>query len=222
MSSRLLGACAVGLALIAAACTDATAPPVQSAAAAKVSTVENTVPEQVFGRVHGGGHIREAAWDISFAGQIRGTGTDRVYVTWADADRWLSRTPVGEWVIQFHSVPDPEFSGTTFKSTRFLDVTFTLRRAPTSRCVSGSAFTVEGSLDGEPGWVAWVVVADAGQKAEKDALDSFRVVLWRPGTHPDQGAIAFDTFLALTANATCLGAKKIDLASGNLKVDVSF
>jgi hypothetical protein len=125
-------------------------------------------------------------------------------------------------VIQFHSVPDPEFSGTTFKSSRFLDVSFTLKQVPTARCVSSSAFTVEGSLDGEPGWVAWVVVAEAGQQAEKNALDSFRVVLWRPGTHPDQGAIAFDTFLALTANATCLGAKKIDLASGNLKVDVSF
>ena len=81
---------------------------------------------------------------------------------------------------------------------------------------------MEGSLDGESGWVAWVSVADAGRKSEKDALDSFRVALWRPGTHPDQGAIAFDTYVALTSNATCLGGRKTDLASGNLKVDLSF
>jgi hypothetical protein len=143
-------------------------------------------------------------------------------VTWADADRWLSHSPVGEWVIHFHSVPDPELSGTTFKSSRFLDATFTLKRVPTSRCTSQSAFTVEGNLDGEPGWVAWVAVADAGHKSDKDALDSFRVALWPPGAHPDQNAKAFDTYVALTANATCLGGRKIDLASGNVKVDVSF
>ena len=143
-------------------------------------------------------------------------------MAWADADRWDSFDPVGEWVIQFHRVPDPDFSGTTFKSDSFLDAWFTLKRVPTSRCVSQSGFTVEGSLDGEPGWVAWVVAADAGHKAEKGAFDSFRVVLWAPGTHPDQSAIAFDTYVALTANATCLGGKKIDLTSGNVKVDLSF
>ena len=222
MSSRLLGHGFLFLALTSAACTDTTTAPVHPASEARVSTVESAVPEQVFGRLNGGGHIRVADWDISFAGQLRGTGTDRTYVTWADADRWLSHDPVGEWVIQFHRVPDIELTGTTFKSNRFLDANFTLKRIPTSRCVSSSAFTVEGSLDGEPGWVAWVVVADAGQRSEKDALDSFRVALWAPGTHPDQNAIAFDTYVELTANATCLGGKKIDLASGNLKVDVLF
>ena len=221
MSFRLLGVSAALLALTAA-CTDTITPVVTPAASTPVSTLETTVPVQAFGQVSGGGHIREGTWDISFAGQVRGLGTEWIYVPWADADRWFSYDPVGEWVIQFHSVPDLELSGTTFKSEGFLDASFTLKRVPTARCVSSSAFTVEGSLDGEPGWVAWVAVADAGHKADKDALDSFRVALWAPGTHPDQNAIAFDTYQALTPNATCLGGRKIDLASGNLKVDLSF
>jgi hypothetical protein len=228
MYSRLLGNIPVYMAVLIllpllTGCDSHSAPILDPVALrSSVTTQETTPPETVYGRVSGGGHVREGMWDISFAGQVRALGTEHNYVSWADADRWTSYDPKGQWVIQFHSVSAPALSGGTFKSTEFLDATFSLKRQPTSACVSATTFTAVGRFNGEPGWTVWVRMADAGHRAEKGAYDSFRVAVWAPGDHPDSNLKAFDTFEGMTANATCLGGKKRDLASGNLKIDLKF
>lgn len=222
MSARYLGSAVLLAGILTIACGEETATPTAPPLASARVSIPDPPPETVYGWITGGGHVIEGEWDISFAGQVRSLGTEWSYVAWADADRWNSYAPEGEWVVRFHSVPVPEISGKTFKSTGFLDASVAWKRAPTERCTSRYVFTVEGQLDGEPGWVAWIVMADAGHRAERGARDSFRIALWAPGDHPDSEKVLFDTFDAMTANATCLGGKKRDLANGNITVHLTF
>lgn len=223
MAIRIAGVGALCLGLMVAACgEDITRPAVPPTAAAVTAVTSAEIPPEVRGRLTAGGHIRAGEWDLSFAGVVRGLAPYYGYVEWADADRWTTDQPQGQWVMQLHRLPDPELSGTTFKSTGFLDASFALKREPTSRCVSRAFFTVEGTLDGEPGWIAWIVVADAGNRAEPGALDSFRMALWPPGAHPDSELKAMDTSIDFTPNATCLGGAKRDLAAGNVRISFDF
>lgn len=216
-----LGVLCLGLAL--AGCGEGVTPPdTPDVGAAMASVTATDVPEEVFGRLTGGGHIRAGDWDLSFAGVVHGPASDWAYVEWADADSWTTLEPKGQWTVQLHRLPNPELSGRTFRSTAFLDATFAVKRAPTSRCTSRAYFTVEGTLDGEPGWIAWMVMADAGNQAERGALDSFRMALWPPGAHPDAALKAMDTVGDFPGNATCLGGQKRDLAGGNLRIDIGF
>ena len=221
MSARRHGSAVLVLGILATACADSGPTPTQPPTSAATATVPSPPPETAYGWVTAGGHLRDGPWDLSFAGQVRALGTEWSYVQWSDADRWDSYAPRGHWVVQFHNVPDPGLTGKTFRSTDVLDAAFALKRVPTTRCLSRYIFTVEGRLDGEPGWRAWIVMADAGHRAEHDAADSFRMALWAPGDHP-LGPTAFDTFDAMSANATCLGGTKRNLASGNVSIHLRF
>lgn len=223
MLLRIAGLGVLCLGLTVAACGDDITPPEAPPAAADVTpAVSGAIPEQVFARLTGGGHIREGEWDLSFAGVVRALASDWAYVEWADADSWTTLEPGGEWVMQIHRVPDAGLSGRTFRSTGFLDATFAVKRSPLPACVSRAYFTVEGTLDGEPGWIAWVVVADVGHRAPPGAADSFRMALWPPGAHPDAALKAMDTSWDFTPDATCLGGAKREMAGGNLRIFVGY
>lgn len=218
-----LGVPCLGLALALVACGDGlTSPGVPPVAPDLTVVTLSDIPDEVYGRLTGGGHIRAGDWDLSFAGVVQGVAGDRFYVEWADADRWITYEPRGEWVVQLHRVPHPELTGRTFKATRFLEARYTLKREPLPACVSRANFTVEGTLDGEPGWVAWLVMADAGHQTGGAGFDSFRMALWPPGTHPEGALIAMDTWNDFAPDATCLGGRKRNLASGNLRVFIGY
>lgn len=221
MSARRKGSAVLILGMLVAVCTDDAPTPTQPPVSSAFATVPSPPPATAYGWVTGGGHLRDGPWDMSFAGQVRAEGTEWSYVAWADADRWVSYAPQGHWIVQFHSASNAALSGKTFRSTGFLDASFAQKRVPTSRCLSRYIFTVEGTLDGEPGWVAWIAMADAGHRAERGAPDSFRMALWAPGDHPG-GPKVLDTFDAMTPNATCLGGKKRNLANGNLSIHLRF
>lgn len=222
MDSRIPGLGILGLGLMIAACGDGITPPaIPPSASAPVAQLDE-IPAEVHGRMTGGGHIRTETWDIGFAGVVRGLASEWTYIAWADADRWTTYEPSGEWVMQFHRLPDPALTGKTFKSTGFLDASFARKRAPTPMCDSRATFTVEGTLDGDPGWIAWVVLADAGNRSQPGARDSFRMALWPPGGHPVPEEKVLDTSDVFPADASCMGGMKRDLSAGNVRVSIGW
>jgi hypothetical protein len=181
----------------------------------------NTVPEIAFGRASGGGQMKEDNWKISFGGQVRGEG--ELEPTPRSQKRWMSLSPTGQWVIQFHNVSEPRVSSATFTSTRVMDFWFSLPETLDTDCVGSMAITVEGRLNGEPGWVVWFRATDVGKNKSTDVYDTARAVIWAPGDHPDGALITYDSDAAdFPRETTCSGPKRTGLDSGNIKIDVSY
>ena len=225
MRSLLLSTTAVFLPVLALGCHDEVTQPPDPAANMGVAIPTNTIPATAFGRVSGGGQMNEGHWKISFAGQAGGEG-DLAPTPWSQ-QRWMSLSPTGQWVIQFHNVSEPRVSGATFKSTRVMDFWFSLPETLDTDCVGSMAITVEGRLNGEPGWVLWFRASDVGKNKRMgqstDVLDTVRAVIWAPGDHPDGALIAYDSDADdFPRETTCSGPKRTGLDSGNIKISVSY
>jgi hypothetical protein len=185
----------------------------------------SAVPLTARGRVSGGGQIREDDWRVSFAGQATGQGS-HAPTPWSQR-RWMSVNPRGQWVIRFHNVSEPQISGATFKSTRIVDFWFSEPANPESDCLASMAITVEGSLDGEPGWMVWFRANDLGSNsasgAEKDIMDTARPVIWAPGGHPDPAQIVYDSDWGdFPRESTCSGQKPTGMDTGNMRIQIWY
>ncbi|NNK62843.1 MAG: hypothetical protein HKO98_06490 [Gemmatimonadetes bacterium] len=187
------------------ACTDSSVDPVQPpldtevAAAPTGPTVVGTV-----GRVTGGGHVRNGPWRVSFAGVVEAA---------EGREAETGRTTV---VAHFHEVSIPAVSGRTFKARRVIAINFVLPDDP-RRCHAAVFANMEGTLDGEPGWVMVYRANDGGPG--KDRVDTVRLSLFDPG-----GTEAYD----MTGNpgadfpreSVCVGLGRANLTGGNLTIHV--
>jgi hypothetical protein len=175
---------------------------------------DDGIPETVFGRVSGGGQIRNDGWKVSFAGQLRGLATHTPNER--PSDRWDGSSPKGQWVVQFHNVSFPEISGGTFKSTSIESVVFFRPSVPVPNCVAATTVTALGRFNGEPGWTMALRAADVGQEASSEELDRVRITLSYPGG-PD-----YDTEFSgdFPLEGGCIGPHKTRVDAGNVKVRI--
>jgi len=172
------------------------------------------IPETVYGRVSGGGQIRNDGWKVSFAGQLRGLATHTPNER--PSDRWDGSSPKGQWVVQFHNVSFPEISGGTFKSTSIESVVFFRPSVPVPNCVAATTVTALGRFNAEPGWTMAFRAADVGQGARSEELDKVRISLSYPGG-PDYDTEASGDF---PLEGSCLGPHKTGVDAGNVKVRI--
>lgn len=188
-------------ALLPLACSDSGADPTRPAvdpefAAAPAGPV---VPGPV-GRLNGGGHVRAGPWHVSFGGLIEAAEGDE------------AATGRTTFVAQFHQVSIPAVSGRTFKAHRVIGINFVLPGDPTN-CHAAVFTNVEGTLDGEPGWVLLVRASDGGPG--KDGTDTIRLLLFDPG-----GAEVYDMTgdpgADFPRESYCVGLGRANLTGGNL------
>jgi hypothetical protein len=115
-----------------------------------------------------------------------------------------------------------EFVGKTFVSTGIRGLGFAPSDNP-AECIARSNMVAEGTLDGEPGYVARVLAADAG-KIGGGAFDTFRVVIYDA-----EGTPLYDSTTSnperpggdFPAVANCAGGSRARLDSGNVKIWLS-
>jgi len=113
------------------------------------------------GRIVVGGQIREGPWKISFGGHTDiGTGGE----------------VRGNFRANFHSVSVPAISGRKFVATEIVGLGFAPSDNPAA-CIARSNWVMVGTLDGEPGFRARVLAADAG-RIGGGAFDDFRLVIY--------------------------------------------
>jgi len=156
------------------------------------------------GRVNGGGHIQEAARDVSLAGQAKVLGGEPIGI-WAGGIQFDD--VAGHWVIQLHEVSYSHLVGTSFRSTRVQRLQF-FENAGETDCTAGVRVHLEGLLDGAAGWTALVVVVGGSNEAD----DTVRLRIWGPaGEH-------YDSASDFSSEATCAGSVRTRLDSGNLTV----
>ena len=156
------------------------------------------------GRLVVGGQIREGEWKISIVGHTD-IGTDGEVR--------------GRWQTKFHSVSIPEFVGTTFVSTRIRGLGFAPSDNP-AECIARSNMVVEGTLDGEPGYLLRVLAADAG-KIGGGAFDTIRIVIY-----DSDETVLYDSTTSnperpggdFPAVANCAGSTRAELDDGNVKI----
>ena len=172
------------------------------------------IPETVYGRVSGGGQIRDDGWKVSFAGQARGLATHAPSPRLDN--RWEGLNPKGQWVVQFHNVSFPEISGGTFKSTSIESVVFARRAVPEPNCVAATVVTALGRFNGEPGWTMVFRATDVGQRARSEELDKVRIGLSYPGGPDYDSEVSTDFPL----EGSCLGPHKTGVDAGNVKVRI--
>jgi hypothetical protein len=199
---RWLGLTLAALALLSVSgCNDSPTAPDQEASFDKAFAGHSA------GRLVVGGQVREGEWRISFSGHID-IGTDG--------------ETRGRWQTKFHSVSVAEFVGKTFVSTGIRGLGFAPSDNP-AECIARSNMVAEGTLDGEPGYVARVLAADAG-KIGGGAFDTFRVVIYDA-----EGTPLYDSTTSnperpggdFPAVANCAGGSRARLDSGNVKIWLS-
>ncbi len=156
-------------------------------------------------RLSGGGHIREGAWDISFAGQL----------TAVAGDPDLPRD--GKLVVQFHRVSVEDVSGGTFRATSIDAVNFALPGDPT-RCIAAAFVSLTGTFDGVPGWTLTFRSSDGGNGESALAPDTARFTLYDPS-----GLLVYDSAVGgpggdFPRESDCVGQGRTNLDNGNLKI----
>jgi len=156
------------------------------------------------GRLVIGGQLREGDWKISFSGHAD-VSTDGEFR--------------GRLQAQFHSVSIPEVSGKKFVSTEIIGLGFRATDNPAA-CIARANFYVAGTLDGEPGYFARVLAADAGNIGG-EAFDDFRIVIYDSSSeamydssdlNPERPGGDFPSV------SNCAGGSRAELDSGNVKI----
>lgn len=226
MSRRLLVGmfATIGLSLTLACNADLTEPEQSSPltkTAPAASAAENGIPLTVYGRLNGGGQIREGDWKIGFAAWARGRGM-HAPTQWTDY-RWEGAEASGHVEVRFHQVSVAAVSGGRFRSTSIDRIVFVGREAPTETCRGAGGIVATGRFNGEPGWSLALFFSDAGNPRSSGVADRVRITLDNPsGTliyyavdhpAPDWHPPGED----FPMEGACLGPFRTGLDAGNLK-----
>lgn len=156
------------------------------------------------GRMVVGGQLREGEWKISIVGHTDISTDGEVR---------------GRWQAKFHSVSIPEFVGKTFVSTRIRGLGFAPSDNP-AECISRSNTVIEGTLDGEPGYLLRVLAADAG-KIGGGAFDTIRIVIYNEEETPLYDSTTSNPERPggdFPAVSNCAGGGRAELTDGNVKI----
>lgn len=189
----LVGAIALPAALLALGC-DST--PAGLEDGTTVSTAHKSIDGNDATSINGGGHIRDGDFDVSFAGKVEDLG---------------GGTFDGDWVVQFHSVSNPDVSGGTFEATSVEKMNFIDGDDPS--CDAAMNMTLQGTFNGESGWSIIFRAGDAGHTTSNDLDDTARVELSHSGSK------VYDTSAGDFADeSNCVGTNRSGLDAGNLKI----
>ncbi len=196
---RWLGLTLTTLALLSVpGCNDSPTAPDEEASFDKAYAAHSS------GRLVVGGQLREGDWKISFSGH---------------ADISTDGEFRGRLQAQFHSVSIPEVNGKKFVSTDIIGFGSRASDNPAA-CIARANFHVTGTLDGEPGYFARVLAADAGNIGG-EAFDDFRIVIYDSNSeaiydssdlNPERPGGDFPSV------SNCAGGARAELDSGNVKI----
>lgn len=168
------------------------------------ASFDNTFAGNSAGRLVVGGQLREGQWKISIAGHTE-IGTD------GEAR--------GRWQVKFHAVSVPEFVGKKFVSAHIRGLGFAPSDNP-AECIARANSVIEGSLDGEPGYLLRVLAADAG-KIGDGSFDTIRIVIYDKEVTP-----LYDSSTSnperpggdFPAVSDCAGGSRAELTNGNVEI----
>lgn len=189
----LIGAIALPAALLVPGC-DST--PAGLEDGATVSTAHKSIDGSNATSINGGGHIRDGDFDVSFAGKVEDLGDG---------------TFDGDWVVEFHSVSNPDVHGGTFEATGVDATNFFDGDDPS--CDAAMNMTLQGTFNGASGWSVIFRAGDAGHTTDNDLDDTARVELYQSGSK------VYDTHGGdFTDESDCVGTARTGLDAGNLKI----
>jgi hypothetical protein len=170
-------------------------------------------PQLIYGSIHGGGHIFEAAVEasakkrkdfrmISFGGYVENNGGELG----------------GFWEVVFHRVGNRSFDKAKFHSTSMIETVFEQGEG-----CRGIQFKAEGVLSyidqatgrfkKEEGWILTFVATDSGPPRRGKSADTVWIGLTPPG-----GVGGYDSSLDFTSDTNCLTWEGTYLDKGNLTV----
>lgn len=151
------------------------------------------------------GKLREGEWQVSFAGHV---------------DRDSKGGLRGGWRTTLDHVSVPGLSGGTFVAAEMASLSFQEGDNP-AECIGRANLSMRGTFEGEPGWSARVLAADAGSIGE-GAFDTFRLVLYPPGSEtkvydtsdidPENPGAEFPSV------SDCNGKGRAEVDVGNVKI----
>lgn len=145
-------------------------------------------------RAEGGGQILHDGFKVSFGGSA-----------FRIQDSGLNDDGHGDWTVRFHEVSNDDVDKTTFSGDAIGNMNF---------FASGNIanFTVDGSLDGAPGYRLTVRAEDAG---EPGADDTIRFELWQGSTKVYDTSTSGD----FPSESINVGTARTFLDRGNLWIE---
>lgn len=121
----------------------------------------------------------------------------------------------GELQLNIHNVSNPDLDRAKFHGTKIIAINFF--NADSASCNAAFNMTVEGTLNGEPGYQVIMRGGDAGSPGNTNAAEPFdtaRFEIRKIGV-----GLIYDTDHEYTRQSSCVGTARTGLDRGNLTIE---